>query len=105
MSLSPNTANEAKTNKMVSFEYESPLEIETGERASLEIETGERTEAVYSSEIVYSVNSQGQEMTPADENRSCSGRFYNAFAGFLFPRITPIPPMAFIVLSLVAALP
>jgi len=113
MSLSPNTANEAKTTKMVSFEYESPLEIETDERASLEIETDERAsleietgepEAVDSPEIVYSVNSQGQEMPP-DENRSCGGRFYNAFAGFLFPRITPIPSMAFIVLSLVAALP
>jgi hypothetical protein len=97
MSLSPNIADEAKNNKIVPLEYESPLEIETDERASLEIETDP-------SEIVYSVNSKGQEVPP-DENRSCGGRFYNAFAGFLFPRITPIPSTAFIVLSLVAALP
>ena len=96
MSLSPNIADEAKNNKIVPLEYESPLEIETDERAS-------KTEAD-PSEIVYSVNSKGQEVPP-DENRSCGGRFYNAFAGFLFPRITPIPSTAFIVLSLVAALP
>ena len=95
MSLSPNIADEAKNNKIVPLEYESPLEIETGEQTE---------EAEDPSEIVYSVNSKGQEVPP-DENRSCGGRFYNAFAGFLFPRITPIPSTAFIVLSLVAALP
>jgi len=92
-------ADEANRNKTVSFEYETPLEIEKVERTEavhssevespLEIETGERTEAVDSSQI-------------SDES---GGRVYNTFAGFLFPRITPIPPMAFVVLSLVVALP
>ena len=42
-----------------------------------------------------------------DINNEAGGcvRIYNAFAGFLFPRMTPIPPLAFFVLSLVVAIP
>jgi hypothetical protein len=39
------------------------------------------------------------------EDKSCCGKLYNAFAGFLFPKITPIPQMSFIVLSLLVAVP
>jgi hypothetical protein len=44
-------------------------------------------------------------MTSDEKNQSFCGRFHNAFAGFLFPRLTPIPPAAFFVLSLFAAIP
>lgn len=40
-----------------------------------------------------------------DKDSSCCARFNDAFAGFLFPRLTPIPGSAFIILSLFASVP
>ena len=39
------------------------------------------------------------------EKQSCCSSLYNAFAGFLFPRLTPISSQTFILLSFFTAIP
>ena len=40
-----------------------------------------------------------------EKERSFCGKIHNAFAGFLFPRVTPILFRDFIILSIFAAIP
>lgn len=102
----PERAEEIEDEKLTEQQPTENLKIET-DGSALEGPAPAKNveEPAPAKDVEEPASAKDDNIKAEEKNLSFCARVNSAFAGFLFPRLTPIPPGAFAVLTIFAAIP